>query len=32
MLVRAPGNEDDFLLVLMEEERKTYLKRFVGPR
>ncbi len=32
MLARAPGNEDDLLLALMEEERKTYLKRFVGSR
>ncbi|HVP22689.1 MAG TPA: DEAD/DEAH box helicase [Conexivisphaerales archaeon] len=32
MLSRSPGNEDDFLLTLMEEERKTYLKRFAGTR
>lgn len=32
MLARAPGNEDDLLLALMEEERKMYLKRFVGSR
>jgi ATP-dependent Lhr-like helicase len=32
ILGRAPGNEDDLLLILVEEERKTYLKRFVGSR
>jgi ATP-dependent Lhr-like helicase len=32
LLARAPTNEDELLLTLMEEERRTYLKRFVGPR
>jgi ATP-dependent Lhr-like helicase len=31
ILERPPGNEDELLLRLLDEERKSYLKRFVGP-
>ena len=32
LLAKAPGSEDELLFLLIEEERKTYLRRFVGTR